>query len=231
MKGSPLAVQILAALCLAVWAGWLAWQLPRQARNRSRARAEYFSACATMFGHVVQRVEPSGFARLSGLFERRRFDLQALTDSLTFRKLPALWVMVSLPEPLPLQATLDIMVRPTGNETFSHFSTLPQALPCPAFLPQGTGLRSDSAAKVVPQSLIERHAGLFQDVRVKELLISPKGLRVVVLADEAERGAYLMFRDAELGRTPLPAQRLKPLLAALTALQADILALAEQAAA
>ena len=46
-------------------------------------------------------------------------------------------------------------------------------------------------------------AALFADPLVKELVISPKGLRLVILAEEADRGRYLLFRDAEMGRMPL----------------------------
>ena len=73
-----------------------------------------------------------------------------------------------------------------------------------------------------PNRLIAAHAGLLADPRVKELLISPKGLRLVILAEEAERGRYLIFRDAEMGMTPLPPARVEPLLAALTALRDDL---------
>jgi hypothetical protein len=41
----------------------------------------------------------------------------------------------------------------------------------------------------------------------------------VILADEAERGRFLIFRDAEVGATPLPAERLTPLISTLLALR------------
>lgn len=146
------------------------------------------------------------------------FDLQAIPDSLTFRKLPALWVMVTLPVPLPLAATLDIMARPTGNEPFSHYGRLAQSLPCPPELPEGTGIRSDNAAAVPALDRITPHLAIFADPQVKELVISPKGLRLVILADEAERGRYLIFRDLEVGKAPLQTSRLMPVLEALQAL-------------
>ncbi len=147
------------------------------------------------------------------------FDLQAIPDSLTFRKLPALWVMLTLPAPMPVRATLDIMARPAGNEPFSHFANLPQSLPCPPSLPYGTALRSDDASGVPPLDLIAQHLAVFADPKVKELVISPKGLRLVILADEAERGRFLIFRDAEVGASPLPAARMTPLISALIALR------------
>ena len=77
----------------------------------------------------------------------------------------------------------------------------------------------DFAAALPPLDLIAPHLAIFSDPKVKELVISPKGLRLVILADEAERGRYLIFRDAETGRTPLSKDRLLPLLDALRALR------------
>ncbi|NEY89806.1 hypothetical protein [Tabrizicola oligotrophica] len=212
---TPLSLFVAALGATAFWLAWATWQA---AKARKAARAGYFDALAPAFDHIARRVEPTGFPRMTAHLGSDAFDLQAIPDSLTFRKLPALWVMVTLPTPLPVQATLDIMARPTGNEPFSHFARLPQALPCPATLPEGTGIRSDNAAAVPDLDLIAPHLRLFADPKVKELVISPKGLRLVILADEAERGRYLIFRDLEVGKTPLPKDRLLPLLDALRAI-------------
>jgi hypothetical protein len=66
--------------------------------------------------------------------------------------------------------------------------------------------------------VIRAQSGLFADERAKELVISPKGLRIVWLAEEADRGRYLLFRDAELGHRPLARDVLSPLLTRLGAL-------------
>ncbi len=62
---------------------------------------------------------------------------------------------------------------------------------------------------------------------MKELVLSPRGLRIVILAEEADRGRYLIFREAEMGMDALPPARLAPLLDRLRALRKDILALTE----
>jgi hypothetical protein len=219
----PAAYPLFAALAAGL-ALWLAFRLVRASRDRAQARATYFSALNPLFDGGEVQLQPTGFPRMTGRRGSLAFDLQALPDTLTFRKLPALWVMVSLPEPLPVQATLDVMARPSGQEPFSRFATLPHSLPCPTFLPDGLAIRSDNAAAVPPQSLLAAHADLFDDARVKELVISPKGLRIVILAEEADRGRFLIFRDAEMGMTPLPPARIVPLLDRLAALRADLLA-------
>ena len=201
---------ILLAALFGATALWLAWATVQAHKARTAARAGYFRAVEPLFDSITSRIQPNGFARMTAQTDGNAFDLQAIPDSLTFRKLPALWVMLTLPAPMPVKATLDIMARPAGNEPFSHFANLPQSLPCPPSLPDGTALRSDDATGVPPLELIAPHLAVFADPKVKELVISPKGLRLVILADEAERGRFLIFRDAEVGASPLPAARMTP---------------------
>jgi hypothetical protein len=212
------------ALALAALGIWLALRLVREASARSHARATYFSAVKSLFDGGETRLQPTGFPRMTGRRAGLAFDLQAVPDTLTFRKLPALWVLVTLPEPLPLRATLDLMARPSGNEPFTRFSALPQSLPTPPDLPKEIAIRSDDASRIPPPDLVARHADLFADPRVKELVLSPKGLRIVILAEEADRGRFLIFREAEMGRAPLQPSRLEPLLDRLAAIREDVLA-------
>ena len=137
---------ILLAALFGATALWLAWATVQAHKARTAARAGYFRAVEPLFDSVTTRIQPTGFARMTAQVDGTAFDLQAIPDSLTFRKLPALWVMLTLPAPMPARATLDIMARPAGNEPFSHFANLPQSLPCPPTLPNGTALRSDDAS-------------------------------------------------------------------------------------
>lgn len=213
------------AAALAVLSLWLMLRLVRQTYDRKAARAAYFDGIKPLFSAGETRLQPSGFPRMTGRRDGLAFDLQAIPDTLTFRKLPALWVMVTLPEPMPLSATLSLMARPSGQEPFSRFATLPQSLPTPTGLPKNVAVRTDDARRAPPESLISAHVDIFDDAKVKELVLSPKGLRIVILAGEADRGRYLIFREAELGTTPLPAERIAPLLDRLAALREDVLAL------
>ena len=79
---------------------------------------------------------------------------------------------------------------------------------------------------MLADAVLRPHLHLFDDPTVKELVISPKGLRITFLADEAHRGRYLIFRDAEMGHVPLPPEDLRPRLDALLALRAAIMAAA-----
>ena len=94
----------LLAAALGATALWLAWTTVQAHKARKTGRASYFRAVEPLFTKVTTRVEPTGFARMTAHFEDAAFDLQAIPDSLTFRKLPALWVMLTLPAPMPGQS-------------------------------------------------------------------------------------------------------------------------------
>lgn len=201
---------------------WGAVRLARALRHavpeRQRRRAEYFAAAAPLLSDLVQRIEPSGFPRIAGTHAGLRFDLQALPDTLTFRKLPTLWVMVTLTAPQDLRGETHVMARPRGQEGFSRIAQMPVQMGLPPGFPPDTVLRCSAADAIPPPPVMARLAALFQDPLLKEAVLSPRGLRLVTLGDEADRTAYLLFRDAELGTSPFPAQRLADMLDALTQL-------------
>ncbi|MFC3085176.1 hypothetical protein [Tabrizicola soli] len=210
-------------LAFALLALWLGYRLIIESRLRAASRAGYFDALKPLFEGGETRVQPTGFPRMTGRREGLAFDLQAVPDTLTFRKLPALWVMLTLPEPLPLSGTIDLMARPSGNEPFTRFAALRTSLPALPGLPAEVAIRAEGAPP--PAELLDRHATLFDDPQVKELVISPRGLRIVLLGEEADRGRFLIFREAEMGRTPLSPRRIAPLLDRLAALRGDVIAL------
>lgn len=212
----------LALVCAALGL-WLAFRLVRMTQARRVARAGYLDQVKPLFDGGETRLQPTGFPRMTGRRGGLAFDLQVIPDTLTFRKLPALWLLVTLPEPTRLTATIDLMARPSGNEPFTRFAALPVSLPTPDDLPRDLAIRADHTQALPPEDVVRRHAAdLFADPRIKELVLSPKGLRIVLLAEEADRSRYLIFREAEMGMTPLAPARLAPLLDRLAALRDDL---------
>lgn len=214
------------ALALGVGAAVI-FALRREQAARARRRAEYLTAVGGLFHDRREVVQPSGFPRLAGVHEGVAFDMQVVPDTLSLRKLPALWVMVSVPEPLPTGATVDMMLRPTGMESFTHFTQLPVQVPVPAGFPEDCAIRADAPGAVPFEGALREVLGAVDTDRLKEILVTPKGVRLVFLAEEADRGRYLIFRDAEMGRVPLSPARLAPFLAAAKGLREAVLREAE----
>lgn len=220
---------VLKLLLLAVGA-LLAWQLVtqwRQTRGRAARRAAFLDGCKWLFSGGTKAIAATGFPRLAGSYRGHEFDLQVVPDTLNFRKLPALWVLVTLTEPQKVSGSFDLMMRPRGVETFSNFARLPVQIDIPPGFPADCAIRCDDAQAVPPPELVRRHLELVAGTRGKELVIAAKGLRAVFLAEEAQRGSYLLFRDSEMGLSPLDPALLRPVLDGLLAL-ADDLALSRQ---
>lgn len=213
-------ITLLIALGLGLWLAQTLVHILRAARGRAASRATYFAAATTLLENTQRQIQPTGFARIAGRYEGLRFDLQAIPDTLSFRKLPALWVMVTLTEPQPVIAEAHIMARANGQESFSTHAQMPFAVGLPQSFPPDCTLRcTDPAALPAPQ-VMAILAPLFSDPTVKEAVLSPKGIRLVVLAEEGDRTNYLIFRDAELGRAPLASHRLHSMLNTLVDLHA-----------
>lgn len=213
---------LAAALTLGVGAA-VFFALRREQAGRAVMRAGYLSAVGVLFTGRREVVQPSGFPRMAGVHEGVEFDIQVVSDTLSLRKLPALWVIVSVPGALPTGASVDVMLRPTGMETFSHFARMPVQVPVPPGFPEDCAIRTDAPGAVPFERAVRAVLGAVDQDRLKEVLVTPKGVRLVFLAEEAHRGKYLIFRDAEMGRVPLSPARLAPFLAAAARLREDVL--------
>lgn len=195
----------------------------RDGRQRAALRAAFLDEVQELFSGGLKKLNADGFPRISGTYRDHTFDVQLVPDTLNFRKLPSLWLLVSLPEQMPVRATFDLMMRPRGIEMFSKFNELPVQMAADPAFPHDCAVRTDAPEFLPPRQLLLKHTAILDDQRAKELLISPRGLRIVWLAEEANRGNYLLFRDSEMGRSPFPAAQAKPLLDYLIDLRADLM--------
>jgi hypothetical protein len=107
--------------------------------------------------------------------------------------------MITLPEPQPVDATFDLMMRAAGPSTFSNFDFLEHVIPRPGDFPEHAMIRTDDPSKAPAPAKILPHLDLFFGTQAKELLISPKGLRIVAQAAQADRARYTVLREASFG--------------------------------
>lgn len=215
----------LLKLVLLAIAALLLWQLVaqwRQSRTRSERRAAFLDSCKALFSGGTKAIAETGFPRMAGTYKGHAFDLQVVPDTLNFRKLPALWVLVTLTEAQAVKGTLDIVLRPRGIEPFSNFSNLAVQIDIPPGFPEDCALRCDDPDTMPSVDMVRRHLALITHGAGKELVISPKGLRAVVMADEAQRSSYLLFRDSEMGLEPVQPEIVARLLDGLLALAEDL---------
>lgn len=164
-----------------------------------------------------------GYPQLVGKYQGHGVRLYPVVDTLAIRKLPSLWLLASIAEPLPLSATFDLMMRPAGPTTFSNFDHLPVTLEGLPDLPLYAVVRTDDPEHMLPYHVVAPHLGIFHAPWAKELLITPKGCRLVWQLAEANRARYGVFRQAEFGEVVLDADLVRDLLDRLIAVRKSIL--------
>ena len=187
---------VLSALLL-----WLLYRgFERNRTRQQRMPEQILGPLRSVIEHAeIGPGETAGVYVLRGSYNGADVAIRAVVDLLMLRKLPSLWLMVTLPGETTLPATLDLMLRPAGQSSFSNFDTLPVTLDPSAAFPEQAVLRSDTheGQSLVP--LLAKQRQLLSLNRLKEVLMTPKGLRVVTLLAEGERARYGVYRQAEFG--------------------------------
>ena len=216
--------QIALGLLLALALGF---QLFRRAATQTAVIRNYpsrlFAEAAPLLAQAeIGHGDTVGSYTLNGYYEGHPVRVKAVTDTLATRKLPSLWLMVTIPEPVPVRAVFDLMMRPAGIATFSNFDQLPYTLPHPTGFPDDAVIHTDDPAHCLPPTILAGHLKPFFGPRSKELLITAKGLRLVSLLAEGDRLRYGVFRQASFGDVVLAAEHLRSSVLLLLALQADI---------
>lgn len=195
-------------------------------KDHRRARAARRSLLNDCLGLLVQeRVEygGDGFPRLTGTRAGRSVRAELIPDTMTIKRLPQLWLSVTVLEPLPTAASLAVLVRPSGNDFYSLTGQLETALDPPPALPWEVMARGSGGN---PQTLLNSMAPLIgailADPRIKEVAITRKGLRIIRQAGEGRRGEHLLLRQAVFAGAAVPAADLQSLLDSLDGLHTAV---------
>ncbi len=201
----------IAALC-AVFIPAL-WIIYRRARARHVAvRAAYFDDCRSLFDDCRVTLQDTDFPVLEGRYDGHRFRLEPIVDHMAVRKLPTLWLKVSLLGDLPMAGVVDFLARPQNTEFYSPSASLPTSVRLPAGWPQHATLRTDGDDPSLAIDLLAPHMHIFDDPKAKELLITQRGVRIVYQASQGQRAYYLVLRQPQFGEPRLPLSLARQLL-------------------
>jgi hypothetical protein len=192
----------------------------RDARRQRRQRAALFSQCLELFQSYRVTQSGSDFPTLEGTYRGFPVRLEPVLDTLAWRKIPSLWLKVTVLAPNPGVGVLDFLVRPQGVEFYSPSAELPYQVRVPDGWPQHAILCTDDIARM-PQ-LHQRYAALFDDPHMKELLITAKGTRLVRQLWQAERADYLVLRQANFANVCAEVGLVESLLDAVTGICASL---------
>lgn len=204
----------------------LAWVWWREQGRVARVRGELLADCLGLLERPVLVRDGLDYPVLRGRFAGCGAEIRPLADSAALRKLPALWLQVTLTGATGAPGVLDALRRPLGTEYWSPARDLPAGLPTPDELPADAELRFDRQAALALLPALQAQSGFLHRPEGKEVLITPKGVRLVVLLAEAERGSYLLFRDAQFAIRRLDPAYGRELLDRAARLVADVRSLA-----
>lgn len=161
-----------------------------------RRRGEFFADCVSVLDRPEIAIDDFGYPRLTGWFDGALVRADVVVDCLGLRKLPSLWLRMTIEAPVATGAVLDVMMRPSGAEFFSPFASLLHRLDTPADWPERAVVHTDNPDRLPPPELLAPHVSALAEPKAKELIIAPKGVRIVWQADEAQRSDYLLLRQA-----------------------------------
>ncbi|HEY3300640.1 MAG TPA: hypothetical protein VGJ90_07685 [Methylophilaceae bacterium] len=199
--------------------------LYRQYRHANRynaeARAQLFDACSSLLQKVQKSQDQAGLPVLQGDYADYKVGLSVVVDTLGWRKVPPMWLLIKVEANTPSIGTLDYIVRPTNNEFYSPSWQWDGVLTIPSAWPQHAILKYQQ--QPVDLTLLEAHVPtLFADANMKELLLTPQMVRLTYLVKQAERGEYLIMRNAIYENTPIASDVVARLLKQAIAIRQNV---------
>ena len=189
-------MSVLSTVLIALGVGAVGLLAKREHRSIRATREALLDDCASALEDPEMTLCGDGFPRLVGRDRGRSVHVQLISDTMVVRRLPQLWVFVTMLERLRDLPSLAILVRPAGFEFYSMTSGLTHALSTPAALPQEVLIRgSDARAEDLLERLTPALSKILADPRVKEVALTSKGVRIIRQAAEGRRGEHLLLRQ------------------------------------
>ena len=175
---------------------------------RRRLRADFFTECLGIFQtyRVVQ--DDVYYPVLTGKYGGFDVRLEPIVDHIAWRKIPSLWLKVSVLRAVPHRGVFDLLMRPQATEFYSPSGDLEERVSVPADWPKDAVVYTNDVAQMPPLQAVQPHVHIFNDPKMKELVIAPGGVRLVYQVCQADRSHYAVLRQIEF-----PVTRLAPGLA------------------
>ncbi len=193
-------------LALAIGAiSWALWQDVERRKMRRIAFERQIEEIVAKSLHDWQRSPKDSYGTYTyeGEWRDHHAQIRLIIDNLATRKLPVIWLSLSLFQTTKLKGTYDLMNRPAGVNSFSNFHQLPFHLKKPTGFEGQVELRSDwqnMPSDIVPSVQLY----FMKEPKAKEFLATPKGVRMIWTLMEADRARYGIFREASFEALEIP---------------------------
>ncbi len=203
--------KILLLIVIVAMGVFLYWRHQRDYNKTKHDRAHLFDDCMSLLKNSSLSQQGLGFPRLKGQYNGFEVAIVLQADTLSMRKIPALWLMLTVIGKTPTQGSLDMIVRPQNTEFYSPSWDWDGTLTSPPDWPQHALIKyKHSVASIAV--LNNFVPNLFGNEKIKELLVMPALLGITYLLRQAERGEYLLMRNAKFDGTLINSMEVKRIL-------------------
>lgn len=169
----------------------------RDHRRAVAARRALLDDCRGVLDDERWTAGADGFPALEGRAIGRRVKVALIPDTMVVRRLPQLWLSVTMFDTLPGAPSLSVLARHSGNEFYSVAHDLPERVDAPPGLPLDVLIRGDGVrAAALCWRLAPALTTLFADPHMKDVTLTARGVRVVRQVAEGRRGEHLLLRQA-----------------------------------
>lgn len=183
----------------------------RVQRSVMKDRSGLFDECDSILENTSKHYEANGFPYVEGDYDGFRVRFNLVPDTIVMRKIPPLWLMITIHAKQKTKGTIDFLVRPQNTEFYSPGWQWDGQIQTPINWPQNSIAKYKES--VVPVGLIDRFVPkLFDDDKVKQLLVTPHALRITYMVKQAIRGEYLLMRGAIFDTQPIDKNAVKSML-------------------
>jgi hypothetical protein len=187
--------KFLVSVAILMMGLWLIRKYLNDQRSIKHAKSHLFDDVLALLDGAKLKLESNDFPQVLGSFSGYEVKLSLIVDTVAVRKIPPLWLLITIQGKATIEGSFDLIVRPSNNEFYSPAWLWNGNLQVPSHWPQHAVIKyQDSLIDVEKiDSFVPK---LFADERTKELLITPSALRITYMAKQAERGEYLIMRNS-----------------------------------
>jgi len=188
---------------------------------KKQARSCVFDECNSLLQQPLASLDKANLPVLYGDYAGFKVHLSVVEDTLGWRKIPPLWLLIKVVANNPSHGTLDFIARPANNEFYSPSWQWDGSMAIPAGWPQHAILKY--LKQPVDLGLLDNDVPeLFADTKMKELLVTPIMTRLTYMIKQGERGEYLLMRNAVYDNVPVSKDVVERLLKKAVAIRRNM---------
>lgn len=196
----------------------------REARTAAAARHSILDPVRDVLSTPTVEIDACGFPKMEGKFRGRSFRVSLIPDTLTFRRLPQLWLDVTLKRNLPVSGGIAILVRQSGADYYSLTDHFHERFAPPENFPDVCLIKGDGpGARQILDRIAPYVANLLRDPHFKEVAITPRGIRIMRQLAEGKRGDHLILRQIVFEGARLDPEGLEDVIASVIEIENLIL--------